>query len=74
MRTGKSEKEIEKHWRDGVKVDAGWKAAGWNVTHAELLGLGLVPGRDHWIRRCDMCVCVYTYIQRNTTQPSKRMK
>ena len=25
-------------------MDAGWKAEGWNVTHAELLGLGLVPG------------------------------
>ena len=74
MRTEKSEKETERHWRDGVKVDAGWKAVGWNVTHAELLGLGLVPGHDHWIRRCDMCVCVYTYIQGNTTQPSKRMK
>ena len=39
-------------------MDAGWEAEGWNVTHAELLGLGLVPGRDHWIRRFDVCVCV----------------
>ena len=47
-------------------MDAGWEAEGWNVTHAELLGLGLVPGRDHWIRRFDVCVCVCLHIYNGT--------
>ena len=42
-------------------MDTGWKAEGWNVTHAELLGLGLVPGRDHWIRsRVQFSVTLWT--------------
>ena len=42
-------------------MDAGWKAEGWNVTHAELLGLGLMPGRDHWIRsRVQFSVTLWT--------------
>ena len=41
-------------------MDAGWKAEGWNVTHAELLGLGLVPGVITGLEDV-MCVCVSTY-------------
>ena len=41
-------------------MDAGWKAEGWNVTHAELLGLGLVPGVITGLEDV-MCVCVHIY-------------